>query len=482
MNFKRISSYLGIILLTESLLMVLPAVLSIIFGDGMLISFALTIAFLTIFGILCLKIQPDTSAIYAREGYVIVGLAWILMSVFGALPFVISGYIPSFVDALFETVSGFTTTGSTILTDIEALPKSLLFWRSFTHFIGGMGILVFVIAILPKAEGNTMHIMRAEVPGPTVGKLVSKIGLTAKILYAIYVVLTLIMVALLRIGGMPWFDSFCNAFATAGTGGFGVLNEGIAGYNSYYCEMVIAVFMMLFGVNFNLYYLIIRKKIGLALKNEELWWYIGFIAVATTFITLNLFSKMHWLKDSFRYAFFQVTSIISTTGFTTADFERWPTFSKIVLFMLMFVGGMAGSTGGGLKVSRVILVIKDSARNLKKAINPRLVQSVKLDGRGVEENVVNGATTYVAVFFALLGVSIIAVSLDGHGMIETLTSVVTCAMNVGPGFGRCGATGNFAFFSDLSKLVLILDMLAGRLELVPMMMLFTRFPWSRKYN
>ncbi|MCR5149995.1 MAG: TrkH family potassium uptake protein [Clostridiales bacterium] len=483
MNRKKISSYLGNILLIEALLLGIPAGLSIYFREKAFLSFAFTIALLAVAGILCIKIKPETGAIHAREGYVIVGLAWILMSAFGALPFFISGCIPNYINALFETVSGFTTTGSTILDDIEVLPKSILFWRSFTHFIGGMGILVFALAVMPKSDdGGDMHIMRAEVPGPTVGKLVSKIRATATILYGIYCGMTLVLVILLIIGGMPVFDSFCNAFATAGTGGFGLLNSSIAGYNSYYCEMVIAVFMILFGTNFNLYYLIIRKKIGLALKNEELHWYLGFIAFATAVITINLFSTEHWLDDSFRYAFFQVASIISTTGFSTADFDKWPQISKTTLFILMFIGGMGGSTGGGLKVNRVIIAIKSGIRSIKNAINPKLVQSVKVDDEPVDENLVKSVALYVSNLFAILFVSVFIISLDGYDFTETISSVVACASNVGPGFGWCGPSGNFSSFSALSKIVLILDMLIGRLEIIPILILFARGFRLRKYN
>ena len=473
MNYKKITSYLGNILIIEGLLLVFPVLISLFTRDKIAKSFLVTIALLIAVGFACIKIKPDKSAIYAKEGCFIVGVAWILMSAFGALPFYLSGYIPSYIDAFFETVSGFTTTGSTILTDVEALPKSLLFWRSFTHFIGGMGILVFIIAIMPKTEGSSMHIMRAEVPGPTVGKLVSKIGLTARILYGIYFGMTVIMAILLYVGGMPLFDSVVNAFATAGTGGFGILNEGISGYNSVYCEMVIAVFMMLFGVNFNLYYLLGKRQIKRAVKNEELWWYLGIIAIATLLIAAVLFAKSETAFDSFRLAFFQVTSIISTTGFATADFNGWPLVTRMILFCLMFVGGMVGSTGGGLKVNRIIIIVKNSFRSVKKAMNPRVVDTVKIDNQTVEEPIVSGVSAYVCAFSIILLFSAIVVSLDGHTFQETISGVVTCITNVGPGFGVCGPCGSFASFSPLSKAVLSFDMLAGRLELVPILMLFT---------
>ncbi len=483
MNYRMISYYIGRILLIEAFLLIFPAVGSLIYGDSTLLSFAVTIGALTLTGMLAVHKKPDKTSIYAKEGYVIVALTWILMSLFGALPFYISGYIPSFTDAFFETVSGFTTTGSTILKSVEALPKSLLFWRSFTHWIGGMGILVFVIAIMPKTESSSMHVMRAEVPGPTVGKLVSKLRASARILYGIYCVLTALEIIMLLAGGMPLFDSIVNAFATAGTGGFGVLNNSIESYNSVYSEMVIAVFMLIFGVNFNLYYMFLVKQGKQAIKNEELRWYIGIVVVAVLIIATSLFTTKHdGLAESFRYAFFQVASIITTTGFSTTNFDTWPVIAKFVLVFLMFIGACAGSTGGGIKVSRLVMLVKSGLRDIKKSINPRSIETVKIDKRTIEEPVVKSVSVFFATYMLVMAASILVVSLDGFDVQSTATSVIACIGNIGPGLGAVGPYGNYADFSILSKLVLSFDMLAGRLELLPMLMLFSPYAWSKKYS
>ena len=483
MNYKMISYYIGRILLIEAFLLALPAVCAIIYGEDTTLSFALTIAMLTVTGLIAARKKPQKTSIYAKEGYVIVALTWILMSLFGALPFYISGHISSFTDAFFETVSGFTTTGSTILQNIEAMPKSLLFWRSFTHWIGGMGILVFVIAILPKTESSSMHVMRAEVPGPTVGKLVSKLRASARILYGIYCALTAVQVIMLLAGGMPLFDSLVNSFATAGTGGFAVLNNSIEGYNSVYSEIVIAVFMLVFGVNFNLYYMFLMKQGRQAIKNEELRWYIGIVAASVLIIAVSLFTTKHdGFAESFRYAFFQVSSIITTTGFSTTNFDTWPVIAKFVLVFLMFIGACAGSTGGGIKVSRLVILVKSGLRDIKKAINPRSIETVKIDKRTVEEPVVKSVSVFFATYMLVMAGSILIVSLDGFDLETTATSVIACIGNIGPGLGAVGPYGNFADFSMLSKLVLSFAMLAGRLELIPMLMLFSPYAWAKKYS
>lgn len=482
MNYKMISYSIGRILLVEAILLVLPAIVSIIYGDGVLSSFAITIAALAVTGIIATRKKPQNKSIYAKDGYVIVAFTWILMSLFGALPFTLSGHIPSYVDAFFETVSGFTTTGSTILKNVEAIPKSLLFWRSFTHWIGGMGILVFVIAIMPKTENSSMHIMRAEVPGPTVDKLVSKLGASARILYGIYCGMSIIQVILLLAGGMPFFDSLVNTFATAGTGGFGILNNSIEGYNSLYSEMVIAVFMLLFGVNFNLYYLFLIRRFKQAFKSEEVRWYLGIVAAATLIIAASLATSKHSVGESFRYAFFQVSSIITTTGFSSTDFGKWPIIAQIVLVFLMFIGACAGSTGGGIKVSRLVILVKSGIRDIKKAINPRSIETVKVDKQTVGEPVVKSVSVFFATYIIVLAVSSLIVSLDGRDLTTTFTSVIACIGNIGPGLGAVGPTGNFSEFSILSKIVLSFDMLAGRLELIPMMIIFTPYVWSKKYN
>lgn len=482
MNYRMVFYNIGRILLVEAALLIFPAIGSLIYNEDTLISFAITIAALSVTGLLAIRKKPKKSSIYAKDGYVIVSLTWILMSLFGALPFYISGYIPNFIDAFFETVSGFTTTGSTILREIESLPKSLLFWRSFTHWIGGMGILVFVIAIMPKTESTSMHVMRAEVPGPTVGKLVSKLRASARILYGIYCVLTVAEMILLFAGGMPIFDCIVNAFATAGTGGFGILNNSIEGYNSIYTEMVIAVFMLIFGVNFNLYYMMLIKQGKQAIKSEELRWYIGIVAASVVIITISLISTKHEIGESFRYAFFQVSSIITTTGFSTTNFDTWPVIAKFVLVFLMFIGACAGSTGGGIKISRLIILTKSGLRDIKKSINPRSIETVKLDRHTVDEPVVKSTSVFFGTYMLLLAASILVVSLDGRDLVSTATSVIACMGNIGPGLGAVGPYGNFADFSVLSKLILSFDMLAGRLELIPMLMLFSPYAWSRKYS
>ena len=482
MNYPTIFNNIGKILIVEAILLAFPAIGAIIYGEDTLISFALTIAALAVTGLICMRKKPKKATIYAKEGYVIVALTWILMSLFGALPFYISGYIPSFTDAFFETVSGFTTAGSTILREVESMPKSLLFWRSFTHWIGGMGVLVFVIAIMPKTENSSMHVMRAEVPGPTVGKLVSKLRASARILYGIYCVLTLAEIVFLAIGGMPLFDSIVNSLATAGTGGFAILNNSIEGYNSVYAEMVIAVFMIIFGVNFNLYYLFLIKHGKQAIKSEELRWFLGIVAGSVLIIAISLISTKHDVGDSFRYAFFQVASIISTTGFSTTNFDTWPVIAKAVLVFLTITGACAGSTCGGFKISRIVILVKSGLRDIKKAINPRSIETVKIDKKTVDEPVVKSVSVLFAMYFLIIFVSIVVVALDGRDIVTTSTAVLTCINNVGPGLGAVGPYGNFADFSVLSKLVLCFDMLAGRLELIPMLMLFSPYAWSRKYS
>lgn len=474
MNYKKIAHYLGTILLIEAVLLLLPVTVGIIYREKETLNFLETIGILAAVGLILRRRKPDKNNLYAKEGYYIVALAWLLMSAFGALPFFISGSIPNYMDAFFETVSGFTTTGSTILPDIESLPKCMLFWRSFTHFIGGMGILVFVLAVMPKSEGSSIHIMKAEVPGPVVGKLVSKVTVTARILYGIYIGLTFILVFLLRVVGLPLFDSIVSAFGTAGTGGFALLNNSIGGYNNPAAEVIISVFMMLFGINFNLYYLLLIKQWRSALKDEELRWYLGVIFAATFIIALDLTVTRHPFAESLRYSFFQVTSIISTTGFASVDYEMWPGIAKAVLFILTFLGACTGSTGGGLKIQRFAVLVKNGFRSVRKAANPRRIESIKLNGRTLEESVVNGITGYFSTLMLIVALSIIIVALDGFDLITTITSVFTCINNVGPGFALVGPSGNFAEFSILSKAILSFDMLAGRLELIPILMLFTR--------
>ena len=435
MNYRMISYYIGRILLIEAFLLTFPSLVALSYGEDTLLSFAITIGALTATGFIATKKKPKKTSIYAKEGYAIVALTWILMSLFGALPFYISGYIPSFTDAFFETVSGFTTTGSTILRNVEIIPKSLLFWRSFTHWIGGMGILVFVIAIMPKAENSSMHIMKAEVPGPTVGKLVSKLRASARILYGIYCAMTVLQVIMLLLGGMPLFDSLVNSFATAGTGGFAVLNNSIEGYNSVYVEMVIAVFMLLFGVNFNLYYMFLIKQGKQAIKSEELRWYLGIVIASVLIIAASLYTTTHdGILESLRLSFFQVSSIITTTGFSTTNFNNWPMITKFVLLFLMFTGACAGSTGGGIKVSRLMILVKSGLRDIKKAINPRSIETVKIDKRAVGEPIVKSVSVFFATYMLVIVAAAFVVSVDGFSFETILTSVVACISNIGPGW------------------------------------------------
>lgn len=482
MNYRMVFYNTGRILLVEAALLVFPAIIAIIYNENTLISFALAIAALTVTGLIATHKRPTKTTIYAKDGYTIVALTWILMSLFGALPFYISGCIPNFIDAFFETVSGLTTTGATILRDVETLPKSLLFWRSFSNWIGGMGILVFVIAIMPKTESSSMHIMRAEIPGPTVGKLVSRLKASARILYGIYCVMTLAQIFMLFAGGMPLFDSILNSFATAGTGGFSVFNNSIEGYGSLYSEAVITVFMFLFGINFNLYYMFLIRQGRQAIKSEELRYYLGIIAVAIIIVTLNLASNKHDFSESLRYAVFHVVSIISTTGFSITDFNSWPLVSKIVILFLMFCGACAGSTSCGMKISRIIILIKSSLRDIKKAGNPRSVETVKLDRRTVDESVVKSVSVFFVTYMLIIAGSMVIVAIDGRDLTTTSSAVIASVSNIGPAFGAVGPYGNYADFSILSKLVLCFDMLAGRLELIPMLMLFSPYAWSRKYS
>ena len=479
MNYRMILSTLGRVLKVESLLLLLPMSVSLIYGESSWPAFLITACLLMLAGLLLNIRKPSSSVIHESEGFIIVGLAWVLMSAFGALPFIISGATPSFVDAFFETVSGFTTTGSSIFREVESLDHSILFWRSFTHWVGGMGVLVFVLAVLPLSEGRSIHIMRAEVPGPVVGKIVAKMKYNAMILYGIYIVLTIIMIILLVIGRMPLFDSIVNAFATAGTGGFAIKNTSIAAYNSAYLEGVITVFMLVFSINFNLYYLIITGHIIQALKSEELRWFLGIVAAAIAALTFFNLKEYGTVVHSFRYASFQVASIISTTGFATTNFDLWPTISKFILVILMFLGACAGSTGGGIKTARIVIMAKTVGREIKRMLHPRSVSVLKAEGKPVDQTVIHGTAVYFITYMGIFAVSILLVSIDGFDMVSTLTSVITCFNNVGPGLGMVGPMGNFADFSDFSKIILSLDMLLGRLEIFPIFMLFSPSIWRR---
>ena len=481
MNYGVIRFVVGWTLMLEGALMVPSAAVAVIYGEDVFWDFAAAIALCIICGLLAKMKRPAKREFFAREGCVSVALSWVALSVMGSLPFLFSGAISDPIDALFETVSGFTTTGASILPEVESLPRSILFWRSFTHWIGGMGVLVFVLMVLPVAEGRAMHLMRAESPGPMVGKLVPKIKGTAKILYGLYFFLTLVEIILLLAGGMNLFDSVCHTFATAGTGGFSTMNANIAAYDSAYIDGVITVFMILFGMNFNFFFFLALGKIGQALKMEEVRWYLAIIAVSTAIITLDIRRLYPSLIKAFRYASFQVGSIITTTGFVTANYDLWPELSKIVLVLLMCLGACAGSTGGGLKVSRFIILVKSSFQEIRRMLHPRSVQVVHLDGKALDEETVHGTMVYFSLYMLLTCLFIALVSLDGFDFVTTVSSVLTCMNNVGPGLGDVvGAVGNFSALSGFSKFVLSISMLVGRLEIFPMLMLFSPSVWKPK--
>ncbi|MFQ9147720.1 MAG: TrkH family potassium uptake protein [Eubacteriales bacterium] len=481
MNYRMVSYIIGQIVRVEGILMIPPLVVSVIYGESAFAAFLIPIVLSVAAGTLLTIKKPSNPDIFAKEGFVTVGLSWIIMSLIGALPFVIDGCIPSFVDAFFETVSGFTTTGASILTEIESLGRGMLLWRSFTHFVGGMGVLVFVLAILPQADTRSvklMHVMRAEVPGPKVGKLVSKIGRTARIMYGIYIGLTVIEMILLLAGGMPVYDSIVNSFATAGTGGFAIKNASIAAYDSAYIDYVIGIFMFLFGVNFNLYYLILIGHVGEALRSEELRWYLIITGVSTALIAADIYEIFGTVGESVRYAFFQVTSVMSTTGFATSDYNAWPALSKVILALLMFCGACVGSTTGGIKVGRIILLVKSGLREIKYMLHPRAVVAVRSEGKPVERDVLRGANSYMIVYIMLFTASLFLVEMvEECDLVTGFTAVSACLNNVGPGLGEVGPAGNFAALTPFTKILLSIDMLAGRLEIFPLLMLFAPTTW-----
>ncbi|MCR4926260.1 MAG: TrkH family potassium uptake protein [Clostridiales bacterium] len=481
MNYKVISYVLSKIMGIEAIVLLLPLMVAFYYREGNYLCFLIPILICAAIGVLSLFLKPKDKRIYAKEGFVIVGLAWIFMSLAGALPAYLSGAIPSYIDSFFETVSGFTTTGATILNAIEGLPKGVLFWRSFTHWLGGMGVLVFLIAIVPKSDTATMHLVRAESTGPKIGKLTSKLNVSARILYTIYTVLTVILVLLLLIGGMPFFDSVVTAFGTAGTGGFAVKNASIAAYNSPYITYVISIFMTLFAVNFSMFYFMILGKFGMVFRNEELRTFLLIIFVSVGIISFNIYPLYNNAEMSFRDALFQVTATISTTGFSTADFVKWPYLSQGILLMLMFFGGCAGSTGGGMKIIRIIMLVKSTSKDVRKMLSPRSVLTVKVDKKPVEASVLTGLKVYLMAYLIVLVTSVLLICINNFDMTTNITSVITCLNNVGPGLGDLiGPTGNFSSFSVLSKIVLCFDMLAGRLDIFPVLVLLTPTTWKMK--
>jgi len=479
MNFSMIIYLLGWILNFEALFLVIPTITAIIYGESEVISFLITIGICLLFGLLITFLKkPRKKTIYAREGFVIVALSWIVLSIFGALPFFFSGCIPSFIDAVFETVSGFTTTGATILSDVESLPKSILLWRSFTHWIGGMGVLVFIMAFLPLSGAQNMNLMKAESPGPSVSKLVPRVKTTALLLYAMYFGLTVLQFLLLIFGGTPVFDSMNIAFATAGTGGFGIKNNSLAGYSDY-VQIVTTVFMILFGINFNIYFLIIMRKFRDIFRNTELKAYIAVIAVAVLIITLNIGASFPSLAEALKHITFTVASIITTTGFMTVDFDLWPELSRTIIVLLIFIGACAGSTGGGIKISRFIILFKSMAKEIRLLIHPNHIRKLEVDGHKIEHNVIRSTNVYMVCYLMIFVISVLIISFDNHNLVTNFTAVATTINNVGPGLDLVGPTQNFGFFSDTSKLVLIFNMLAGRLELFPVLLLFSPVTWKK---
>lgn len=484
MNRKMVISTLRKMLFFEGFFLLLPMIVSIIYGEAWWPFASVAAGLFLIGGIGNIKEKSFDRAIYSKDGFFIVGMVWMLWSAFGALPFVISGAIPDYIDAFFETVSGFTTTGSSILTDIESLPKGMLFWRSFTHWVGGMGVLVFVSAIIPLAQGRSMYILKAEMPGPAADKLVPKTRDTAQILYVIYLVLTVLQVLLLVIGGMPVYDSLVTTFGTAGTGGFSVRNASIGAYGNHYAEVVITVFMLLFAMNFNVFFFVLMRKFKNAFKNGELWLYLSIVFASIVIVTINISCMEQYsghVGDAVRDSSFHVASIISTTGFATADFASWPALSQSILFILMMIGACAGSTGGGMKVVRLLLLGKIIRRDTRKIVRPRGVEKIRLSGNTVEEEVLSGVKTYMLIYFVIVFASFILLSFEGKDFVTTITSVVTTFNNIGPGLGKVvGPTGNFVTWSAPAKIILSIDMLLGRLEIYPILVLLMPSLWRKK--
>ena len=480
MNKRMIFHILGMLLMLEAALLLLPALVALIYGEQAGWYYLFTAAGAALVGLaLRTACRPSRKTIYARDGLITVALGWIVISLAGALPFTLCGDIPSYLDAVFEMVSGFTTTGSSILPNVELLNRCSLFWRSFSHWIGGMGILVFMLAIVNMEGGQGIHLLRAESPGPTVSKMVPRMVDSSKILYSIYFGLTLVQILFYLLGGMPLFDTLCNAFATAGTGGFAIRADSFAGYG-YYHQTVTTVFMALFGVNFSIYFFLLRRKFDLVWKNTELRWYVVIILSSVALITLNILPLYPRAYDALHHAAFSVSSVITTTGFGTENFDLWPEFSRIILVFLMLIGACAGSTGGGLKISRLVILVKMVQREVRLLLHPRTVKVMTIDGKAVSNDTVRGVSAYFLTYVFLIMASILLVSLDGFDASTTVTAVLATFNNIGPGLGLVGPAGNFAAFSPLAKVVLTLDMLLGRLELYPMLILMLPTTWTKR--
>ena len=480
MNIKLTLKTIGQVLLVESALMLIPLAVALLCGGGDAMAILISLVITAAAGELLSLLRPRSDNLRAREGFAVVALGWILVSFFGCLPFRLHGCIPKLVDAYFETVSGFTTTGATLLTDVEVLPKGLLFWRSFSHWVGGMGVLVLSLALLPKMGARSIHLMRAEAPGPAVDKLVPRVGNNAKILYYLYISLTAVMLVCLLLTGMNLYDALIHTFGAAGTGGFSNYNASVGAFDSPAVEIITGVFMALFGVNFSIYYYILRRNWGAVKHNSELWTYLAIMLVSSVVIAVNILPMYgHNFFTSLRYSFFQVSSIMTTTGYATADFDLWPQLSRTLLTALMLVGASAGSTGGGLKVVRMQLLVKSGIREIRHTVHPRSVNTIKMDGRTVSDSVLNGVQSFFFMYILVLIVSVLLISFDGYDLETNLTAVLSALSNIGPGFNLVGPTRNFSIFSDFSTFVLSMDMLIGRLEIFPMLMLAAPSAWRQ---
>ena len=470
----------GLMLKVEAVLLLLPAIAALIYGESCLWPILISAAISLAAGFaLTLLSKPKTQVIYAREGFITVALSWVAVSAVGALPFYLAREIPSYIDAFFETVSGFTTTGASILANVEIMSRGLLFWRSFTHWVGGMGVLVFVMALVPSVTDRSIHIMRAEMPGPVVGKLMPRARDTASILYKIYVGMTLAQIILLWAGGMPLYESIVHAFGTAGTGGFGVKADSIAGYSPY-LQWVITVFMLLFGVNFNLYYLLLIRRFRAAAQSSECWYYLGIVGVCIALITVNILPMYANFREALRLSAFQVASIVTTTGYATADFNLWPQFSKAILLLLMIMGACAGSTGGGLKVSRAVMLFKMVGKEIRHLLHPRSVNSVRFEGKHVDGATLKSVSSYFAIYIICILAICLILSLEPFDLETNLSATLACFNNIGPGLAAVGPASNYAAYSPISKLVLSLAMLLGRLEIYPLLLTLAPSTWIRK--
>ncbi|MCR5031728.1 MAG: TrkH family potassium uptake protein [Lachnospiraceae bacterium] len=478
MNYRVVFYVIGLVLQVEGLFLALPLIVSLIYQENSWYFYLLPAIACFVIGWLLSRRKPTHETLYPRDGFITVALSWLVLSAAGAVPFVLTGDIPHYIDALFETISGFTTTGSSILTDVEALSKSGLFWRSFTHWVGGMGVVVFIMALLPMVGASTMNLMKAESPGPSVERLVPHVKDTASLLYTIYIGMTAVEIICLLLSGMSLFESLTLTFGTVGTGGFGVLNSSIGSYSTLQ-QYIIAVFMILSGINYSCYFLLFSKKIKDALKMQEVHWYLGIIAISVIAITINIRSIAPNLPTAFRDALFQVGSIITTTGYSTADFGKWPAFSQTILVILMFIGACAGSTGGGIKVSRIMILGKTIRKELATIVHPRVIKKIRMDDHIIAHETTRSTNVYIAVYSIILFLSVLLISVDEFDFTTNFTAVVATLNNIGPGLNMIGPAGNFSQFSYFSKIILMFDMLAGRLELFPMLVLFAPSCWAR---